>query len=517
VIKKMIYMKKLFLYLFIIGLVSGSCDKDFVEVNTNPYAATAVDPAYLLANSQYLAALYNFQYQLPIIQQVLTPFGSTLEGGHHNIWYEPAEASSVWSDLYPGSVKLLTDIVPRLQNDTARSNLYNMARIWKAYCFMILVDTYCDVPYFNSGKGTTDGIFLPAYDEDAVIYDDILKELSEAVAGFKSYQPDEKNDLFYAGNKAQWKKLGNSLLLRAAMRYSKNNPTKAQQYVAIATNPANGGLMSSVADNARIKCSAAFVTPWGTTFNGTERANYYLARPFVDQLKNTNDPRCRVISVMYQFPANDLPTIGTEDTVMANQLGMPMGYNDATIVNEPLYPGKSGAAWKYAQVNRRTIGKVDGTYFFVTYAQTQLLLAEAVQRGWATGNVATIYNAAVKGHMDQMAQFDPSATIPAAQQDAYLAANPFNPADALNQINTQYWIASFMNGDEAWANFRRTGLPALTPNPYPGGFPEVQGDFIRRLQHQNSEKTVNVDNYNAAMTRIGGDNMATRVFWDKNP
>jgi len=42
----------------------------------------------------------------------------------------------------------------------------------------------------------------------------------------------------------------------------------------------------------------------------------------------------------------------------------------------------------------------------------------------------------------------------------------YTPADALKLINTQYWIASFLNGPEAFANFRRSGFPNLTPNPY---------------------------------------------------
>ncbi len=508
-------MKTIYPYIFLIGIILSSCDKDFVEVNTNPVAATNLDPAYLLTNAQYSAMLYTIQYQSPIAQHIITPFGSTLEGGQHNIWYEPGDNSSVWGDLYPGSVKLLVDIITRTKDDPSRSNLYNMARIWKAYCFQVLVDTYGYVPYSEAGQAFTNTIFLPKYDPDDVIYDDLLKELSEAVAGLDPAGTLEKADLFYAGDVAKWKKLGNSLLLRVAMRYSKVNPTKAEQYVAIAVNPSNGGLMSDVGDNAKVVCSPSYLAPTAGTWQGTERANFYIAKPFIDILKNSSDPRLSRIAVLYEFPANDLATAGYADTSRANQIGMPMGYNDATISSAPDYPGKEGAAWKYSQVNRRTLGKSDATYFFVTYCQTQLLLAEAVERGWATGDAAEIYNAAVRGGMDQMAQFDALATIPVEEQDAYLAAHPYDPANALEQINTQYWINCFATGEEAWSNHRRSGFPALEPNPYPGGDPLVAGDFVHRLQHQNTERTVNVENYDAMVQAMGPDNMATRIFWDE--
>ena len=195
---------------------------------------------------------------------------------------------------------------------------------------------------------------------------------------------------------------------------------------------------------------------------------------------------------------------------------MPFGYSEATIDHAPDYPGKSGAAWKYSQLNRSTVAKIDIPEFFITYAQTQLLLAEAAQRGWITGDPATYFEAGVRAHMDQMAQYDATATISVADEDAYMLANPFDPANALEQINTQYWIASFQNGSEAWANFRRSGYPALTPNPYPSADPSVAGGFIHRLVYPAREKTVNTDNYNAAVTRMGGqDNLATRIFWDK--
>ncbi|HEY4336820.1 MAG TPA: SusD/RagB family nutrient-binding outer membrane lipoprotein, partial [Puia sp.] len=108
-----------------------------------------------------------------------------------------------------------------------------------------------------------------------------------------------------------------------------------------------------------------------------------------------------------------------------------------------------------------------------------------------------------------------SATIATAAEDAWLAANPYDAGNALQQINTQYWIASFLNGTEAWSNFRRSGYPSLTPNPYAGADPSVKGAFVHRLQYPLREASANTANYNAAVSDIGGDNMAVHVFWDK--
>ena len=114
--------------------------------------------------------------------------------------------------------------------------------------------------------------------------------------------------------------------------------------------------------------------------------------------------------------------------------------------------------------------------------------------------------------MEQMAEYDEASAV--AEQDIvdYLAANPLGAGTELEQINTQYWVASLMNGPEAFANFRRTGYPDLAPNPFPGK--DISGDFIRRLTYPNSEISVNTDNVNAAIARMGADDLDTRVWWD---
>ncbi|KAA0993187.1 SusD/RagB family nutrient-binding outer membrane lipoprotein [Dyadobacter aurulentus] len=510
-------MKKILTYLTAFTVLAGavSCDEGFEEINKNPVLATSIDPVYLFSNAQFTSAIATQNYQMQIVQQINTPYTGVLEGGNHNAVSDP-NSNANFNSLYlqNGPVNLLTTVIAQTKDNPLRSNLYNMSRIWKAYVFMVLVDTYGDVPYFEAGKGFLEQINLPKYDDQKVIYDDILKELSEGTKGLDAAKAIESGDLFFKGNIAQWKKLGNSLLLRAAMRFTKIDAAKAKQYVAVAVDPANGGLQSSNADNAFIAFNSTFNHPLANYFQGTERGNVYLGAAFVSFLKSTNDPRLRVIAVKYETPGNPIATAGAEDTTPANQEGMPYGYNESTIANAPGFPGKIGSAFKYSQINRKTLGKIDAPEFFITWAQTSLLLAEAVQRGWATGDVKALYETGIKAHMSQMATYDVSATVPSAAQDAYIAANAYIPAKALEQINNQYWIASFLNGSEAWANFRRSGFPVLPVNNYPGKDPSVK-DFIKRLVYPVRERSVNEANYLEAIARMGPDELGTPVFWDK--
>ncbi len=70
-----------------------------------------------------------------------------------------------------------------------------------------------------------------------------------------------------------------------------------------------------------------------------------------------------------------------------------------------------------------------------------------------------------------------------------------------------------MNNPEAFANFRRSGFPALAANPYPGK--EIKGNFINRLSYPVDEISVNKANLDAAVARQGADDLDTKVWWDK--
>jgi hypothetical protein len=108
--------------------------------------------------------------------------------------------------------------------------------------------------------------------------------------------------------------------------------------------------------------------------------------------------------------------------------------------------------------------------------------------------------------------------ISAAEQNAYIAQPgvAYNAANALDLINTAYWIVNLRNGSEAWANFRRSGYPALNRNTFDNRLLENGGDgYVHRFSYPVAELSRNKVNYQNAVQAIGGiDNIVSRVFWD---
>ena len=451
-----------------------------------------------------------------IVQQMVTPNGGVLAGGNFNVDSRDATNASTWAVYYQNVIKYTHDAIVKTKDVPARANLYNMARIWQAYAFMILTDTYGAIPYTEGGAGYTDQIFYPKYDQQQDIYPKLIQELTDASAALNASGTIEASDVLYAGNIAKWKKFGYSLLLRAGMRLSKVDATKAQSTVQAAFA---GGVITDNADNAYLRHDANYLNPIGNMLNATEAANWYLAKPFVDTLKNNNDPRLSAIAIRYVgATSGPAQTVANGNTTAAVQIGMPMGYDNGTIPARATADGLA-SFYDYSQADRRRIAKTTAPMFFVTAAQTYLLLAEAKFRGWLTSptTAAQYFSNGIAANMDQMATYDAGCAVAPAARDAYVAANPLTAGKELNQINTQYWIASVFNGPEAFANFRRSGFPALTPNPYnqPNNPDVPNGTFIRRIGYPTSELSVNTANVSAAIAIMGPDKLSTRLWWDK--
>lgn len=531
-------MKTIKYYILICAVLLsiGGCDQDFEEINTNPYAVTQIDPAILFAGAQR-THLGNWSAEHTIVQQFVTPYNTGANLGFNFNADIDGVSTPKWDDAYQGNAQgtaqgTVRNMIQALsildeEENAGRVNLRSMIRIWKAQVFMSLVDSYGDVPYIEAGKAISDLIYFPAYDDDAAIYDDLYNEIKDALATFDPSADFVAADLFYgshaqtptanaADQVAKWKKLGNSLLLRLGMRYSKVNPSKAQSIVAEAFA---GGVMTSNTDNAYVKYD-------GTKFVHTENNNLrnfshfnYAGEPFVDQLKSTNDPRGNYIFATYYHPGEIAsPNHPSPDTVLANQFGAPVGITDGVLASNPAYRGANPrGGLNYSQMNISAVAAPNAPDFWVTFAQTSLLLAEAAQRGWVTGSAQTYYETAIRADLKVYALYPGTKPITDSQIDQYLSdpAVDFSLAttdeEAFELINTQYWIVNVRNGTEAYANYRRSGFPVLSPNTFNNN---LNGGFARRLSYPDREGSANAENYAAAASAIGGDNLVSRVFWD---
>lgn len=495
-------------------LMAQGCTKDFTEINTDPTSAGAdsFNPNSLLTSAQlrytgstdfaYETWRTNLIYFSVMMQHLSNVNGYWVGDKSRN---NPSYEASYFERAYDEQVKYVVDLIRFTEDKPEYKNLHSVGHIMKSLIFHRITDIYGDVPYSEAGLGFYEQIFTPKYDSQESIYDGMLADLESGINGLDPNADALTGDLIYAGDLARWKKFGNSLMLRLAMRLSKVNASKAQQW---AEKAAAGGLMTSNDDNALIRHDASTdrLTPCRVSIVLNlpyESPNMRLSSTFVDWMKSKGDPR------LFVYGKNP---DGTTDP--ATTFGMPNGYDLASkpVSGAPGYPvnGLDG----YIAPNLAVIGKMNGPTFLQTYAEVELLLAEARQRGWNVGGTAAgHYEAGVRAALTYLSQYDAAGEIPSAAVDAYVQANPFDANNAIQQIAEQYWAATFLNEYESFANWRRTGYPNLTPTSFPTDI--TGGNIPRRLRYPTHEYSNNEANITAAVARQGADDLTTRVWWDK--
>jgi len=489
-------INSLSLFLILVLSILSSCDNNFEEINrskdlvTEPNLDLMLTPLELnMLERQYYTA---GTIIAPMVGQVSA--GSTFEGlneigsfehGYHFEW------------IYQNPLKNVVDFIDRSKKNPEQVNYYNIGRIIKVYLVHQLTDVYGDIPYFGAGKGYSEQIYTPEYDSQQVIYEDMFKELQEATGSFDESKPvPTVTDIVYQGDLNKWKKFANSLMLRLGLRILNADPAGGEKWINRAIS---AGLLENNDDNFVVFYKPS--TYYGTTQNGQPHIfiryfnNSRLTAPFVDFLKNNNDPRIRT----YAMLPGSSSSYANGDKTPSNQKGYPMFGNVAE--------SKSN----FSVANKNTFGKYDAPFIHLSYAEVQFQLAELVVRGVLSGDDKAYYENGVKAAMDQLKVYGPEGIVSPAQAEDYLFENPYNPAtpeDALEMINSQYWIETHFNWYENFANMRRSGYPKIY---------EALGSgysMPRRLTYPSGEVSIN-PNLQQAIQRQGPDVINTRVWWDK--
>lgn len=530
--------------LMVIAIVSG-CDTDELhELNINPQAVNEIDLNFLFSaaelgiasngtsgDNRYTDWRTNIGMASTAIQQLATPGGISAVG---NFYRDNAETSSApFEFTYNDQLKNIAEILKQTgtlgYDEGNKVNMRNASRILKAFSFQRITDFYGALPYFEANKGIDDlrfdddGIIFPKYDNQSVIYTEMLKELDEATAAMSETNPDEgfsKADMIYDGDIAKWKKWGYSLMLRMAMRVSNVDPGMANTYVAKAVA---GGVFENNDDNVWIPMSTG-PSEW-TNQNGISRAFYpgdggnpdFLSKRLIDFLMGTNpstvaddDPRLMILSggiadwnASEWLPINENPL---------EQKGLPNGKDHGdleAIEGRPIVEVET-----YSRINYLLL-QDDDPYMIMNHAEVELLLAEAAERGiGGVTNAVAHYNAGVKSAMQMYEPFGQGdaentekLTVTDARVAAFLATYPYGSRPALEMIGEQMWVSKFMNWWEAWSDWRRTGFPVLEAFNYDGNV--TGGTIPRRLMYPSTEVGGNPN-----FTESDKNNYTSRVWWD---
>jgi hypothetical protein len=502
----------------------ASCKKDLLKTNTDPNAVSVdvFDPNNILTATQlyYTGSADNaIEVEETEIQGAgcfIQHWASTSAFFFGDKYlFSPGGWGSFFDHAYTAGVKNAVDVYTTTIGKPQYKNLHQVARIMKALIFERITDVYGDVPYFQAGKAYHESVYFPVYDKQKDIYADLLKEVSEAVDSLDENADKPGGDMFYSGKDgqiAEWKKFGNTLLLRMAMRLTKVDPTTAKTYVT----KLQGHTMESNDDNAIVTHGTNDPLTINRIYRGIGedgdiQLSGQISNTFINFLKDNDDPRLPVLSFVYSptYAPGDNPT-GSSDA--ADQAGLPNGYDASSTVNGIAnYPGYLGNTNLYSRPSPIIFNNTAPT-LILTYAESEFLLADAAQR-WGIGDAATHYNNGVLAAITELSAYGPAGLISDNDAQTYLDAHPYDPAKGLEMINTQFWAATFFNEYEAWSNYRRTGYPALTAVTYPGS--QSPGAIPRRMAYSTVDKQVNSANYIAAVAVLqGGDKITSRMWWD---
>lgn len=363
------------------------------------------------------------------------------------------------------------------------ANQKAVAKILKAYFFWYLTDRWGDLPYSQALQGSSN--FTPKYDTQEEIYNALFVLLDEANA--EIVPGNISNDIVYGGNITRWKKLANTIHMLMALRLSKVNPAKGEiEFNKALTN----GIMTANADNLTY---VHLSDPnnwnyWYNVFSVLNREWYAVSKPLVDYMQPVNDPR--------------LPTFANRNEA-GNYVGLVYGLQGNEVNTGP---------YQKKNVSMLGLGMRQPTtpVYLVTYAEALFAKAEAAKLNWIPGGDAEAllnYNLAIE---QSVRQWNANSTtgLPAMMAEPAIT---YNPATALEQIGYQRWVHLFLNGYEAWAEWRRTGFPALTAPTNNNG-----REIPRREAYPTQEEQNNNAHFTEAVSRMGGTNdLNGRMWWDK--
>jgi hypothetical protein len=472
-------MKKL-LILILPVILLASCAKNLSDYNIDEKNPDVVSAGSLFANSlkQLTDNVTSASVNVNVFRFWIQQWSTTTyqDEPRYNITTRNIPLN-FWTPMYRevlqdlGESKRLTNIDASISTQV-KNNRLAVIEVTSIYTWSVLVNTWGDIPY--SEAFTT--INQPKYDKAADIYADLLKRLDAAIALMTSADSNfGGSDLLYEDNTAAWIKFANSLKLKLGITLADVDEATARTVVQASA----AGAFTSNSDNAafRYLSQTPNNNPVSNDLNPiyTSRQDYVASNVVVNLMNDRNDPRRP-----FYFT-----TVGT------NYVGGIPGVNNT-------YANYSHPSDKVIAPNLEAL--------LLDYSEVEFILAEASARWGILGTPAEHYSKAVTASVTYWGGTADVAT-------AYL----LNPTVAYataegtykQKIGIQKYLALYNRGYDAWTEWRRLDYPVLAPAT--GALSVIP----KRITYPTSERTLNRASVEAASTAIGGDEVATKLFWDK--
>jgi hypothetical protein len=524
-------MKKLNIFcLFITSMLLFSCEKSFLDVNSDPNSPTDANissdlllPSALVKTSRLTtgAGVAGGNNRLATLARWCGVWCPTTDfaAGEESKYIQTAGTSNgTWYTIYDQNNEFKSIETKSIAN--GETFYQGIAVIMQSLNFQMGVDMFNDMPYSQANNPS---ILNPKYDKGADIYLDLLKRIDQGIGLIKAADASKNFNLesadilksssaslnTSANRKLKWIKFANSLKLRLLIHMSQMPSIGTLATAEIAKINAEGSGYLGAGET--IGVNPGFITA---------KPNHFWANFLYDQAGNPPNTfnRANNFSLNTMKTLNDVryqyfykPVAGTAGTLPSHWVGIdyaPVNSNPALRAN---VTSDIGGALSSAG-GASGLGKsatMDAWVF--TAAESLFLQAEAKARGWdVAGTALALYQSAVRESFTWLGVPN-AATVSAtylAQTDPRIAFGS-TLTDNLRAIAWQKYIA--FNGNnllEIWNDYRRLDIipiplsldPARGSNPIPVRFSYPQSEY---------------DFNNANVTAAGATNPYTsKVFWD---
>jgi hypothetical protein len=440
------------LILLAVFLTTACSEETFEEINTDPTQLSDVDMRLILpqiltqasfnkgATPGRMAGIVMQQYEGFDAQQVQYTQYTIGSDAFNNYWN---------LGMYTGVLRSCQVLIDKAVTEEA-SFYGGVAKIIMASEYGLLTSFFGDIPYSDALKGTES--LKPLYDKQEDVYKGVQAMLHDAISDLGSGTGYAGGDLIFDGDAAAWIETAYALKARFQMHLQKRDGAAASKVLTLL-----GSAFKSLDDQPTFNFGTAQTDNWSLDQFGLQRANTLIIDTYFADLM-TGDPR------------------------------------------QDRYMFTDGTTWFFHEPNNADLvyAKSNSAIPLISYVEVKFLEAEALARTGADASAAL--TAAIEASMIQSGAIDYADYVTANGDVSGLSQD-----DAVKKIVEEAYRAYYgFNFFETWSNYRRTGYPAITPNPNGANGFNPSGVVPRRFPYPVSEQQTNLANLEAAQAAQNG-------------